>query len=427
MSKIVIIGGGFAGLSSAVFLSNKNHTVHLLEASPKLGGRAYSFYNEKYDDVIDNGQHLMMGCYKNSLGFFELIGASKKVIVQKKMKVIFRDRNRKTFSLKSSNNFYPFNLIFALLNYEAVSLKERIEILKLFVKLPFVSYAKLSQMNLADWLDQNGQSKESRKALWDILCVGTLNTKSQNAAANIFALVLKKVFLNGNKSSLFIIPSVGLSSLYCEPAVEFILQRGGTVTLSEKVIGVVEHDNKLIKIITDKREITGFDFVISAVPHFQYKKIFNLAHNEDADNLEYSPIITMHLWLKENPFHEKFFGMIDSKIHWLFNHEKHISLITSDAAELVKLKAEEIFEIYMNELSEYFPEFNRDFVKDYIVLKEKRATFVPSISSKFIREKVISQYKNLILAGDWTNTGLPSTIESAVQSGKLVADKIIRE
>jgi len=146
---------------------------------------------------------------------------------------------------------------------------------------------------------------------------------------------------------------------------------------------------------------------------------------EEIGKIEYSSILNIHLWLKENPFKQKFYGLIGSSIHWVFNHGKHISLTTSNANEYSETKNDLIVEKFCSELEKYFPIFKRDLVVDTKVIKEKRATFIPDTQSEIIREKVNSPFTNFIMAGDWANTGLPSTIESAVNSGKAAAEKII--
>ncbi len=126
MPEYIVIGGGFAGLSAAVHLSSKGKRVELLEASQKLGGRAYSFTDKLTNTVIDNGQHIMMGCYKDTLNFFKMIGADDNLFHQEKLNVNFLLPHFKLAPLEVSSKLYPFNLLFGLLNYRAISFKNRI-------------------------------------------------------------------------------------------------------------------------------------------------------------------------------------------------------------------------------------------------------------------------------------------------------------
>lgn len=434
MTKCLIIGGGFAGLSAACFLAGKGIKVHLLEASPKLGGRAYSFTHKNQNDAayplevdkVDNGQHILMGCYKNTIEFLKLIGAENKISFQKNLKVNFVDEGGEIHILDASNLFYPLNLLNGILKYPAIDFKERISILKLFLKLIFVNPQKYRNYSVADWLKEENQNERIIKSLWEILVIGTLNTTTVKASAEIFIKILKEIFFTGNKSSVIVLPAQDLSEMYCEDSKNFIERNRGNISLSERVTGTEIENGQIKKIITNKDVYSDFDFIISTVPFHSFQKIINEpgAQNEPKIKMEYSPILTVHLWLNENPFKENFYGLIDSKVHWLFNHGRHITLVTSAADEFINLDDNEIMKIIYSELGKYFPIFYKNFVHNFLILKEKRATFIPTVELTKLRYKLKFPYKNLIVAGDWTNTGLPSTIEGAVLSGRIAADSV---
>ena len=135
--KVLVIGGGFAGLTAAAYLSHSNYKVTLLESSPKLGGRAYSFLDKETNTIIDNGQHILMGCYFETLNFLSLIGASKNFSFQKRMKVNFVEEGLKIHPLQSPLLFYPVNLLAAVLNYRAIKFTERLHLIQIFFKLPY--------------------------------------------------------------------------------------------------------------------------------------------------------------------------------------------------------------------------------------------------------------------------------------------------
>jgi len=434
MTKCLIVGGGFAGLSAACFLADKGIKVHLLEASPKLGGRAYSFsYKNQIDsdgfksENVDNGQHILMGCYKNTLEFLRLIGAENNVLFQENLKIKFIKNSGTEHNLNASKLFYPVNLLLGILNYTAVSFKERLSIIKLFVKLIFINPDDYNNITVDQWLNIEKQSDGIIKSLWDIIIVGTLNTTAQKASAGMFIKILKEIFFTGNKSSVVVLPKVSLSEMYCENSKSFIERNGGKVTTSEKVNELVIENGKVIKVRTAKDSYSDFDFVILAVPYHSFEKIINISDLEFKQKLEieYSPILTAHLWLDGNPFKEKFYGLIDSKVHWLFNHGKYVTIVTSAADEIINLKDDELIKIICSELEKYFPIFYQNVVKEYLILKEKRATFVPTVELIKLRNKLKFSYKNIFVAGDWSNTGLPSTIEGAVLSGRIAADSVI--
>ncbi len=427
MSKVLIIGGGFAGLSAAVFLSKLDHQITLLEASQKLGGRAYSFHVKSQNDFVDNGQHILMGCYRHTLKFLSEIGASEKLYFQNSLLLNLVEKNGRILRLGSNNRVYPFNLINALLSFPAFTFNDKISLFNFFVKLPFLSKNKLRNLSVEEWLNESNQTENSRKYFWDLLIVGALNTDPHKASAETFLEILREIFLHGNNAATIIIPETDLSNLYCNTAEKYLKRKGNNVLVGERVVEFITKDDKIIKVITNKNNFTEFDFVISAVPLNSLKRIRNNGLSIPTDiEPEYSSILSIHLWIKNFNFKRKFYGFIDSDIHWLFNHGKHITLVSSNANKLISLSNDEIIQKTINEINSYFPGFKIHNVTNSLVIKEKRATFIPSSTFEEKRKKIISNYSNLIFAGDWTNTGLPSTIESAVKSGELAAEIVNR-
>jgi len=453
MKKIIVIGGGFAGLSAASFLANSGHKVELIEASPKLGGRAYSFYDEETESVLDNGQHILMGCYKETLKFLKLIHAEKNFSYQERLKVNFLNDKRKLYRLEATQLFYPLNLLFGLLNFEALNFIDRLKILRFFIKLYFYSDSELNNLTVHQWFLLEGQDEKIRESFWDFLAVGALNTSTTKASAKAFADILKEMFSKGNEASTIILPLKGLSESYCNEAQTFIEKNGGAINLSEQVTGFEIKDDEVKKIITHNRTITDFDYVISAIPWFALKT-FGVSTQENTSNprrflqdinltFEHSSILTIHIWLQKrhtelvsasssmaeipkqvrNDLTQDFYALIGSPIHWIFTHKDHITLVKSDANDIIDKPKEELFEMAVTELKKYAGT-EREEIKSYKVIKEKRATFVPDNKTIDKRPNTKTKIKNLLLAGDWVNTGLPSTIESAVKSGRIAAEKI---
>ena len=416
MKKVLIIGGGFVGLAAAVFLAEKKFKVTLLESSPSLGGRAKSFYSPKLQTNVDNGQHLLMGCYDGTLKFLEKIGATENFERFRKINVPFLEKGGRQTYLNVRSFLYPFNLASALFRFNAVPASKRFKIF-----IPFFSLLSINESfadNLNAWLSSLKQDPVLQKAFWNILSIGALNAPPEKSDVKIFKNVLSKMFLSGNKGFEFIIPSKPLTEAYALPAKKFIENNGGEIFLSERAVSVKTQRGKITEVITTKRKLKEFDAVISSVPFRQAKKIFGENFlPEIEDSISYSPILNLHIGLKNNPLNCKFAALIDSKIHWVFNHGSYITLVTSAAFELIEKSKEEISETLLAELQNYIPLFYNDLVTGIEITKEKEATFVPSAKFEKLRKKIKSPFKNLLLAGDWTHPGLPATIESAVLSG----------
>lgn len=423
MKNVVVIGGGFAGLSSASFLANSGFKVRLIEASPKLGGRAYSFQDKDSLAIVDNGQHILMGCYKETLNFLQLIGAEGNLVKQPHLSLNLIKKNFESCPLIASNSFYPINLLSACLNYSALTSYEKFLFIKFFTKIYLYTDKELNRLTVYEWLIKEKQTVNLIKSFWEIIAVAALNTDIKKASAKLFASILKEIFFHGNDASTIILPSLGLSESYSGNAAKFITEQGGELFLSEQVIKINYQNNIITEIITSQRTITGFDFVISSVPLFALKKIISDNDFLSDFNLDYSSILTVHLFLKENRYEKTFYGLIDSPVHWIFNKGSHLSVVISNADYLIENTSEEIYELIIDELNKYIG-LDKKEVISYKIIKEKRAAFIPSNDIVNKRPSTNTLFQNFFLAGDWTNTGLPATIESAVKSGKLAAEAV---
>jgi len=425
MKNLLIIGGGLAGLSAAAHLSKKKFNITLLESSPKLGGRVYSYFNENLNAEIDNGQHIMMSCYQDTLEYLKLINSVDKIKIQHQLEIIFVDRNGRIFQLKAADRFYPINIASAILGYQALSIKERFKVIDLFLDLICCFEEDLKDLTVYQWLKLKKQSNNSIKSLWEILCVGMLNTTIEKASAEMFAHVLKEIFLSGRNNYKIVLFKSGLSKVFIEGVINYLDKSLVKILKSEKVLSIKKINSKYI-IQTSKNFYSDFDFIISAIPLYSLEKILAASNIQIPDliKLQYSPILSVHLVLSENPFEKEFYGLIGSKIHWLFNHGKYITLVTSAADEFVVLSKEAIISKIIFELELFFPMFSKDLILNFQIIKEKRATFIQDFKSTSERETLKCNFDNLYFAGDWTNTGLPGTIEGAIKSGKICAEAL---
>jgi len=327
-------------------------------------------------------------------------------------------------SLKSFPLFYPLNLILGVLNYKAITFAERLSLTKVFLKLPFYSGKKLTGMNIKGWLENENQTKNIQDAFWRILAVGALNTGIEKASAKIFVDMLKQIFLNGKKAATIILPEYGLSESFCDNAKDFILKNGGEIILSDLVNKLSLQDNRIVELKTSANTYSDFDYVVSAMPPFALPRIFDEELRLNIPEFTYSSLLNIHVWLKKNTFPSGFFGLINSPLHWVFNKGTHLNVVISNADELVKKSDEDLLLMVKTEMNKFFS-LNPDLISNYKIIKEKRSTFIPSNDVLDRRPRQKTKIKNLILAGDWVDTGLPSTIESAVKSGRVAAEIIL--
>lgn len=195
---------------------------------------------------------------------------------------------------------------------------------------------------------------------------------------------------------------------------------------SETVEEIIIDNNYVKNIRTSKNTYYNYDYIIFAVPHYSLMKIIKDESIIPSINFEYSTIVNIHIWLKENKLEKQFYGLIDSPVHWVFNKGTHLNLVISDANYLAEKSNEEIFDMAAVELKKFL-RIEREKITEIRVIKEKRATFIPSNDVVDRRPSQKTKIKNLILAGDWVNTGLPSTIESAVKSGRTAAEILMNQ
>lgn len=427
MKKCIVIGGGLAGLSAAVYLTKNNFNVTLLESSPKLGGRAYSFTHPSFEGYIDNGQHIMTGCYNYTFDFLSQINALDEIEMQKRMRIPFVKEGGKEFLLEEGSLFYPLSLAAAILNYKALSLKERISVIRFFINDILYGANISGGLTVSEWLARGGQGEREIKALWEILAIGTLNAPLMETSASLFNNVLRELFLTGSRASKIVLPKNSLSHTFSFKAKEYIEERGGAVITSARVEKIIHSGSSASSIIFNRGVIDDFDYIVSAVPLKSFKRInfepdrpqFNLPELKD------SSIVSVHIKPDKNPFKEPFYGLIGSEIHWLFNRGTHITLVTSSADSITELSNKEITEKFCFEIQKYFPYFKTVRILDTLVIREKAATFTPSLASNPERENIISPLANFVFAGDWVDTKLPATIEGAIKSGRGAADQVI--
>ena len=215
---VVIIGGGVAGLAAAVDCSSHGLSVLLVEQKPRLGGRTYSFIHQETGDEVDNGQHLMMGCYHSTLKFLKLIDRLDRVEIQKNLSITFRRSSQSPSTLAAVGLPAPLNVLVGLLRLNTISFSERLSLfrvgLDLILKNPDTDQ-HLQSITVAQWLDEMKQPSANKKYLWDIIAIGALNDVTDKISASLFVKVLKSVFF-GKKmnSSIFTISFESRSSTY---------------------------------------------------------------------------------------------------------------------------------------------------------------------------------------------------------------------
>ena len=434
-TKVCVIGGGIAGLSAAVFLKDNRFDVTLIESSPRLGGRAYSFFDKDLNGLADNGVHILASWYENTFEFLKIIGKYDKLKFQEQLEVNFADINAKQYRFKCPKLPPPLHLIWGLWSYKPLGFKDKIGIIKLLNSAMLEKYSEeeLKAMDTSELFRLTKQSSNVIDYFWKPFIVAVFNAKPENTSAWQFVQIIKTGFLRSGGSNL-VFPKSNLNDLYVYASENYLNSRNAKVLKSSKINKVNYGSDKIESLVINGDNELKFDYFISAIPFFEFKNLFteNVINGlyDSMDNLNPSPILNVHFGLKSDGLDkimpDDFIGIVNATIQWVFKvGENRICLVISSADELVDKDKNEIIELCKTELLRCMPEFkNVEFICSKVV-KEKRATFLPDTASVNSRPGYKTKYNNLFLAGDWIDTGYPATIESAVKSAKLCAEEIL--
>lgn len=438
MKSVIVIGGGIAGLSAAVFLSERNYKVKLFESSPKLGGRAYSFFDKDKDQFFDNGQHILAGWYKNTYEYLNITGDTGNLNFQKTLEIDFINTEKEIFRLNCPAFSPPYNILSGLLKFRALGFRDKASLINLR-KLFAGKINADSFRNVKELLIYLKQTDNLIKYFWDPFNLAVFNTDSGNISAELFLNVIKTGFKE-RKSSALVIPEVNLNELLIDGAVKYFRERGIEFFLNTGVrrISVNESRDKAeyLELENESRETS--DYYVCAVPFFGFRKLFEQkAYDEfgyNTEKLKASCIISVHLFFKNSipgkmiPVNSSgMAGLTGTTVQWIFKKsDNHLSLVISGADNLgLREKSNgDIFEIVLNDLKKTIRGFNEADLSNYKIIKEKRATFIPDKESIKYRPKQKTYLSNFFIAGDWTDTGLPATIESAITSAKICSEEI---
>jgi squalene-associated FAD-dependent desaturase len=441
---VIVVGGGFAGLAAATALAEQDARVVVLEGRPYLGGRARSWLDPETGQVVDNGQHLFMGCYRETLRFLTRLGTREHLALQPRLAMHLIDRGGQvgTFSLPALPA--PVDRLAAFLRYPGLSMTERWGLTRVAraVRREARRCAAggdtdpvLERSTVAGWLDHLGQTEEAKRRLWYPVSISALNELPNRASAAMLAPVLREAFLGGADDARLGVPSVGLSDLYAEPSAHYLRQRHCTIRLRSPVRRVVIENRRCAGVVLGTGERVNAGAVVLAAAHSDLLDLLPPVAAADpgfagVPALEWSPILSVYLWFGGPVFDLPFAALVDGTWHWIFDRRgiggreggaQGVTLVCSAARHLVDRSIESLVRSALDDLHAFVPESRRATLRRSLVIKEKRATFSPACGTSALRPPPQTPYDGLYLAGDWTATGLPATIEGAVQSGHACA------
>ena len=435
----IVVGAGFAGLSAAVRMTKNGARVLVLEARSRLGGRATAFPDRETGELVDNGQHVLLGCYTATFDFLREMDVLDHVRVQPELAVTMIDRAGRRSRLACPTLPAPFHLIAGVMEWEALDWRDRLAVLRMATPLGIARRQLAGGRDIAAspgetvdaWLIRNGQTERLREMLWHPLALAALNQQPEMAAAPPFARVLAEMFGSDPRASAIALPTKPLHLMYAEPARMYVERRGGKVAIGVTARVIVDQGGVAAVEGAGERWVTGS--VVSAVPWFALGGLFEDSPPalskllSRAAAMASSPIVTVNLWFDRPVLDVPFLGLPGRAMQWVFDKRvvvgdgaSHLSLVSSGASPLVDQTNDELTAAAHQELLEALPSIRAARLVRSTVIREPRATF--SIApGQPPRPESRTPVRGLFLAGDWLDTGLPATIESAVRAGHIAA------
>ena len=446
----VVIGGGLAGITAAIELRDAGVGVTLLEARPRLGGATASF--SRGDLTIDTGQHVFLRCCTSYAELLARLGVTGSVRVQDRFDVTVLSPHGRA-RLRRSGLPAPLHLGASLASYRFLSLPERLRVGRAALALRSLDPAEpgLDAHRLGDWLAARGQDEHARRTLWDLFIVSSLNIAGDEASVPLAATVLKTALLSGNDAADIGVPTVPLGELHGTAAASLLGELGAEVRLGAKAVAVEPGTGGgyLVRVGAGAdgeagddpqprgaEQITA-DGVILAVPAGPAARLAGAAGVTGAarwDGLGSSPIVNVHVIYDRRVMDLPFAAAVDSPVQWVFDKTRtaglrsgqYLALSQSAADGDVDVPVAALRERFLPALEQLFPAAVDARVTDFFVTRERRATFRQAPGCSALRPAAATSLPGLMLAGAWTDTGWPDTMEGAVRSGRTAAQELIQ-
>jgi len=444
--QVAIIGGGLAGIAAAVRLAQAGVKPIVIESRKKLGGRATSFIDPRSNDVLDNCQHVLMGCCTNLLDLYDALGVLDEIEWHK---TFYWTAGRGTIDvMKPSAMPAPFHLVSSFNRLSWLTKADRKAIARAMWKLIRCGFDERRQWQgrtFAEFLREHEQPESAIAKFWNVVIVSACNLDVERIAAPLAMQVFQEGFLANKWSSAMGLPSVPLWALY-DKAEAIIAEAGGELRLGESAKSIAYDGSRVTGVVTDEGVIEA-SAVISTVPPDRLDKLVSeslRSADERLQNLaafEFSPILGVHLYFDSPIMQLPYLTLVGHDTHWLFNKSdadeagtmQHVHAVISAADEWMTLTEDEIAERVVRDIHSVLPASRGIHPVQVRAVKEKRATVSLTGAVEALRPPTMARHiglggggvRNLFLAGDWVDTGWPATMEGATRSGYAAAAAIL--
>jgi squalene-associated FAD-dependent desaturase len=446
LKNVIVIGGGLAGLAAGVALAESGWRVRLFERRPFLGGRATS-YVLPTGEHVDNCQHVTLGCCTNLDDFYRRVGSSAKIKFFDRL--VFLDPQGRRGEIQAGILPAPFHTTGSFLSFSPLFLADKLSIARAMLEIlrtkgkPPEAQSPAG-ISMLDWLRRQRQTERAIERFWRVVLVSALDEELDKTDARFGIDVFWKAFLMNCGGYRMGVPTVPLSQLYdgCKAAIE---KRGGEVLLRAPARALKIENGALAAVQFENSREESADAYVLAVPHTAVHDLLppNVSSHPAFANLEkiqVAPITGVHLWFDRQVTSEPFLTLLDTTTQWIFNKSalyaadgtqsvaspgQYLQLVISASYNLLQMPRQEIIDLCLKEVRQALPAAREANLLKATVIKEAAATFSPQPGVDRWRPGQQTHVPNLFLAGDWTATGWPATMEGAVRSGYLAAEAVL--
>ena len=444
-----MIGGGLAGLAAGVALAESGWRVRLFEQRPFLGGRATSYVLPDGEHV-DNCQHVTLGCCTNLTDFYERVGSADKIKFFDRL--FFLDPQGRRGEMQAGMFPAPFHMTGSFAAFAPLTMWDKLSIARamldiLRAKGHPVDLGEDGGISMLEWLRRRGQTQGAIERFWRVVLVSALDEELDRTDARFGVDVFWKAFLSNRTGYRMGVPVVPLANLYdgCKFEIE---RRGGEVQLRAPVRGLKIENGEIAAVRFDEGKEENADAYVFAVPHTALAELLPESVKQSdpslasLDKIKVSPITGVHFWFDRHVMKKPFITLIDTTTQWIFNKTElygdtngraqkmdggqYLQLVISASYDLLQKSRQEIIDLCLNEVRHALPATRDAHLVKATVIKEAAATFSPEPGVDRWRPKQETSVRGLFLAGDWTATGWPATMEGAVRSGYLAAEALLR-
>lgn len=435
--SVAIVGGGLAGLAAGCALAEAGLRVAVFERRPYVGGRASSYEHPGTGEVVDNCQHVLLGCCTNLIDFYDRLGVSGKIRWFDEL--TFIEPGGRTSRMAPSFLPAPMHNVPTFLGAKMLDASDKIAISRAMAVMSR-GLPEDSAEDFLSWLRRHKQTEKAIERFWKTVLVSALNEDLDRISVRYASQVFRESFMKSAAAGRMGLPSIPLSDLYGN-AIEYIRARNGEVLLRSSVTAIGPKQDR-VGVLTSSGE-QQFNFAVLAAP---FQNVASLLPSDESAKpikqqlakFEPSSITGIHLWFDREITPLPHAVLLDRTLQWMFHKSKfhedrenagqgsYVELVVSASKSLVQKSREEILELATRELAEFFPAVGEAKLVKATVIKEIYATYAILPGLDKYRPAAKTQWPQIFLAGDWTATGWPATMEGAVRSGYLAAEALMK-